>query len=59
MQQQQQKEVDFDDVKSEHNENNHILFKNGTNIVPSLTEEVDVILQLFIKENDHQLLQYL
>lgn len=47
------KKVDFDYTKSELVENIHILIKNGTNVVPCLTEEVDVILQLFINENDH------
>lgn len=45
--------VDFDDIKSENTENNHVLFKNGTNVVPCPSEEIDVILQLLIEENDH------
>jgi len=47
------KKVDFKYIKSELVENIHILIKNGTNVVPCLTEEVNVILQLFIKENYH------
>jgi len=34
-------------------QNVHILIKNGVNIMPSVAKEVDVILQLFDKENYH------
>jgi hypothetical protein len=41
-------QIQISKKKSELVENVHLLIKNGTDVVSCLTQEVDVILQLFI-----------